>query len=119
MSITAGAYIGGAAIIGGAQLIGGLYSAWKQDELARELAESEIKSSERLNELNIKFAREESEREESRFARTHALQKKGFNLQKAQTNFNNTQQILNNLSGMMNNNRQARNNFINFNRTRQ
>jgi hypothetical protein len=97
-----------ALIVGGASLIGSGVSLWANSS-AQSAALKEHRRAERLR---VKFAKEESEREERRFSRTHALQKQG-------QNFNMIQSILNGTKSMFESNRANTHQIMSFNRSRQ
>jgi len=104
----------GAGITAAAALIGTGVSIWSQSRALKQ-AQKEAKRTERLN---IKFAEEESVREERRFARTMKLEEEALETQQAGQRFNQTQTILGNLTNMLNSNRAARNTFMQLQKQR-
>ena len=96
-----------AGVIGGASLLGAGMQAWFNSS-AQDAAHRE---SRRSDKLRIKFAEEETERQEKRFDRTHGLQQAG-------QNFNMNQQINQNLMNMFESNREASMRIANHRRQR-
>ena len=101
------AIIGGTIVAGGA-LVGAGVTTW-----ANLYASSQARREARRTEaLNIKFAEEETGREESRFNR-------GLKLQQDDANFKRTQSVIDNITTMFQNNRQMTNQMMTHNRSRQ
>ena len=96
-----------AGIIGGSSLLSAGMQAWFNSS-AQDAA---LRESRRSEKLRIKFAKEETEREEKRFNRT-------FGFQQAGQNFNMNQQINQNLMTMFESNREASMRISNHRRSR-
>ena len=90
-------YIAGAIV--GTAVIGGGIQMW-QAEIGRDRQRAETR---RAEALNIKFANEENEREESFFKRGMAFKEKGFKATQKQQRFQNTQAILDNINNLSQN----------------
>ena len=101
------AAIWGAVIAAGASLTGAGIQAWS----SLYAGDKALDEHRRAEKLRIKFAKEESKREEERFRRTHQLQTES-------QNFNATQTVLNNIQGMFQSNRALTRQMMNFNRSR-
>ncbi len=97
----------GAGIAGVTGLVGTGVSLWYQN---RAQAEAKKEHS-RTEALNIKFAKEETKREDERF-------KKNFGLSQSTQNFNASQAILGNIQNLFESNRKGTNEMMTYNRTR-
>lgn len=109
------AILGGAAITAGGALVSAGIQAWFNNQAQ----EDALKEARRTEKLNIKFAEEQTKRDERRFARGFKLQEENLDLKKSQANINTTQSILSNMQGLMQSNRATSMQIGNYNRGRQ